>query len=70
MVNEVSETGGVGGNVLTIYFPRKEINSNFFQIWMIIQYYFEGWGVTQAAAYNLYDFLNEETFHMVVWWFG
>ena len=36
----------------------------------MIQYYFQGWGVTQAAAYNSCDYLNEETLDMVVWCFG
>lgn len=60
----------VGGNVLPIYFPIKELNANFLQVWMIIQSYFQGWGVTQVAAYNRGDFLNEETLYMVVLWFG
>lgn len=71
--NEFSKTGGGGGvrgNVLPICFPRKEINSNFLPVWMIIQYYFQGWGVIQAAAYNWCDFLNEDSLYMVVWWFG
>lgn len=71
--NEISETGGgrgVGGNLLAIYFTRKEINSNFLPVGMIIQYYFQGWGVTQAAAHNWCDVLNEESLYMAVWWFG
>lgn len=60
----------VRGNVLPIYFPIKEIDANFLQVWMIIQSYFQGWGVTQVAAYSRGDFLNEDTLYMVVFWFG